>query len=57
VRAVDGGRTLPIALAEVVVYVAAVLAATLLIERSLLREIAGYLRGDGEAAPAAGAAA
>ena len=52
VRAVDGGRTLPIAVAEVAVYVVAVLAATLLIERSLLREIAGYLRGDGAVAAA-----
>ena len=43
-RAVDGGRTLPLAIAEVAVYAAGVLGATLLFERSLLREIAGYLR-------------
>jgi O-antigen/teichoic acid export membrane protein len=43
-RAVDGGRTLPLAVAEVVLYAVGVLGATLLFERSLLREIAGYLR-------------
>ncbi|MGI8802693.1 MAG: oligosaccharide flippase family protein [Solirubrobacteraceae bacterium] len=51
VRAIDGHRTLGVAAAEVAVFVVAVVAATLLIERSLLREIAGYLRG--ATAPAA----
>jgi O-antigen/teichoic acid export membrane protein len=53
VRALDGPRTLPVAAAEVIVYVVAVLAATVLFERSLLREIAGYLRR--ASTPAAGA--
>ncbi len=54
VRALDGRRTLPVAVGEIVVYVAVVVVATLVLERSLVREIAGYLRG---ATPGAGAAA
>jgi O-antigen/teichoic acid export membrane protein len=49
-RAVDGGRTPPVALVEVLAYLVGVVAASLLIERALLRELAGYLRGT--AAPA-----
>jgi PST family polysaccharide transporter len=44
-RAVEtGSRTLPIAIAELVAYVAATAVATFALERSLLREVAGYLR-------------
>jgi O-antigen/teichoic acid export membrane protein len=59
-RALDGSeRTLAAAAAEVVVFVVGVLLATIVLERSLLREIGGYLRGaDGPgAAPGTGAAA
>jgi len=51
-----GDRTLGIAVAELVVYVAATIAATLIFERALVREIIGYLRrsrgpGEGPSAP------
>lgn len=51
-RAVDGHRTLGLAAGELVVFGLAVLAATLVIERALLHEIAGYLRGGRQAATA-----
>jgi O-antigen/teichoic acid export membrane protein len=44
VWAVDGHRTLGLALAELVLYVAAVVVVTMLAERALLREAIGYLR-------------
>ena len=46
-RAIDGHRTVAVAIGEGVAYLIAVTLATLLIERSLLREIAGYLRPAG----------
>lgn len=39
-----GGRTLGIAIGELVLYVAVTVAATLVFERSLIREMLGYLR-------------
>jgi O-antigen/teichoic acid export membrane protein len=53
VRALDGRRTLVAVVAEVAVYVIAALFATLVLERALVRELAGYLRR--ASAPAAGA--
>jgi O-antigen/teichoic acid export membrane protein len=44
VRAVDGHRTLALALAELALYVIAVVAVTMVAERALLREALGYLR-------------
>jgi len=44
-RAIEGGdRTLAIALGELALYVAAVVAVTMVAERALLREAFGYLR-------------
>ena len=44
-RAADGGdRTLPLAIGELVVFLLATVAGTLVLERDLLREVAGYLR-------------
>jgi O-antigen/teichoic acid export membrane protein len=52
-----GARTLGIALAELAVYIAVTVAATLIFERALIREIVGYLRRSREpdAGPGAGA--
>jgi hypothetical protein len=46
-----------IAAAEVVAYVGVTVAATLVFERSLLREVRGYLAGRASPAPAAAARA
>jgi PST family polysaccharide transporter len=48
----DGRRTLGIALAELAVYVLAVVVVTSLAERALLREALGYLRRGARVAPA-----
>lgn len=54
VRALEQGeRSGTTALAELALYVAVTVVATALIERSLLREVAGYLRGARREAPAA----
>jgi polysaccharide transporter, PST family len=45
-------RTLPVALGELAVYVAVTVAATLVLERALLREVVGYLRRSSAAQPA-----
>ena len=47
------GRTPALALAELVLYVGATIAATMLFERPLMREVAGYLRRGTRPAPAA----
>jgi UDP-N-acetylmuramyl pentapeptide phosphotransferase/UDP-N-acetylglucosamine-1-phosphate transferase len=53
VRALAGGRrTLGIALAELALYVLAVVVVTTLAERALLREALGYLRRGARVAPA-----
>jgi hypothetical protein len=53
--AYGGGRTLELALAEFGLYVAVTVIATIAFERSLLREVVGYLRGPAAAqAPAGG---
>jgi O-antigen/teichoic acid export membrane protein len=44
VRAVDGQRSLGVALAELALYAAVTIAATIVFERALLREVLGYLR-------------
>ncbi|MGI8512192.1 MAG: oligosaccharide flippase family protein [Solirubrobacteraceae bacterium] len=46
-------RTIPVALGELALYGAVTLAATLIFERTLLREVLGYLRGRGAASTAA----
>jgi O-antigen/teichoic acid export membrane protein len=51
-RAIDGHRSLAIALAEIALYVVIAVVATLVLERSLLRELAGSLRGVKPAADA-----
>jgi hypothetical protein len=43
--AVTGDRTLAMAIAELVLFGLVTLAATFVLERSLLRELLGYLRG------------
>jgi O-antigen/teichoic acid export membrane protein len=43
-RAVDGQRSLGVALGELVLYAAVTVAATVVFERELLREVLGYLR-------------
>jgi PST family polysaccharide transporter len=50
-RALDGHRTLGLALGEVALFAVATFAATLLVERELLREVAGYLRRVGPEVP------
>ena len=52
VRAVDGHRTFGLALAELGLYVVAVVVVTMLAERALLREAIGYLRRGARIAPA-----
>ena len=53
-RAVEGGdRTLAIALGELALYVAAVVAVTMVAERALLREALGYLRRGRRVVPVA----
>jgi O-antigen/teichoic acid export membrane protein len=49
----SGSRSLGMAVAELVLFVVVTAAATVVLERSLLREIAGYLRGRGKPAFAA----
>jgi len=41
----QGERTATLAITELGVYVVATVAATVLLERSLVREVLGYLRG------------
>jgi hypothetical protein len=46
IRAAEGGqRTLALAIAELAIFVVASIAATVFLERTLLREVLGYLRG------------
>jgi hypothetical protein len=52
VRAVAGDSSLPMAIAQLALYVAVTVAATWAFERPLLREVLGYLRGRNAAAPA-----
>src|SRR4051794_35217950 len=51
VRLVDGHRTLALAIAELALYAAVTVAATVVLERSLLREALGYLRRSAPAEP------
>jgi O-antigen/teichoic acid export membrane protein len=51
----SGPRSLGLALAELAVYIATTAAFTLAFERSLIREVLGYLRGEGRRAAVAGA--
>ena len=44
VRAVDGDRSLGVALGELALYAGVTVAATVVLERELLREVLGYLR-------------
>ena len=56
VRVIEGsGRGPALALAEVALYIAVTAAATILLERALLREVARYLRGGGGRVPASAA--
>jgi O-antigen/teichoic acid export membrane protein len=52
IRALDLERTAAIAAAELAVYLAVTAGATLLLERELLREVSGYLRGRRAPVPA-----